>query len=54
MNLFSHTNLTDIENLLQGFRMHRILFDGSLLPLDQAPLYRRNIFCYQNIVALRC
>lgn len=54
MNLFSHTNLTDIENLLQGFRMHRILFDGSLLPLQKAPLYRKNIFCYQNIVALRC
>ena len=53
MNLFSHGNLTDIEQLLDGFDLFRILYDGSLLPLKNAPLYRKNIFCYQNIVALR-
>lgn len=53
MNLFSHSNMADIERLLDGFDLLRILYDGNLLPLASAPLYRKNIFCYQNIVALR-
>ena len=53
MNLFSHTNMADIERLLDGFDLLRILYDGSLLPLANVPLYRKNIFCYQNVVALR-
>lgn len=53
MNLLSMTKMEDFERLLDGFELHRILFDGSLLPLENAPSYRKNIFCYQNIVALR-
>ena len=53
LNLFSHSNMADIERLLDGFDLFRILYNGSLLPLRDAPLYRKNIFCYQNIVALR-
>lgn len=53
MNLFSHSNMADIERLLDGFDLFRVLYDGSLLPLADAPLYRKNIFCYQNIVACR-
>ncbi len=53
MNLFSHSNMADVEQLLDGFDLFRILYNGSLLPLAEAPLYRKNIFSYQNIVALR-
>ena len=53
MNLLSHSNMSDIEQLLPGFDLFRLLYDGNLLPLAGTPQYRRNLFCYQNIVALR-
>lgn len=53
MHLMSATTMTDLSKLLSGFSLHRILYDGSLLPLEDAPLYRQNLFTYQNIVAVR-
>jgi hypothetical protein len=53
MNLLSGTTMDDIQALLGGYSIHRLLYDGSLLPLDSAPTLRRNLFSFQNIVALR-
>ena len=53
MNLLSHTTMDDLAGLLDGYALHRLLYDGSLLPIDQAPTIRRNLFGFQNIVALR-
>ena len=53
MNLASHTNFNEIATLLPGFRLHRLLYNGDLLSLADAPDYRRNLFVYQNIVAVR-
>jgi FkbM family methyltransferase len=53
MNLLSRTYLDEIESLLPGFVMHRLLYDGNLVPLASAPPVRRNLFTYQNLVAIR-
>ena len=53
MNLLSHASMEDFVALLEGYALHRLLYDGSLLPLDAAPTIRRNLFAFQNIVALR-
>ena len=53
MNLDSHTTIEDIQALLAGFALHRVLYDGNLVSLDGAPAVRRNLFVYQNLVALR-
>ena len=53
MNLDSHTTIEDIQGLLAAFALHRVLYDGNLLSLDTAPPVRRNLFVYQNLVALR-
>ena len=53
MNLLSHTTMDDIAALFDGYALHRLLYDGSLLPLDRAPTIRRNLFGFQNIVAVR-
>jgi hypothetical protein len=52
MNLASHTTLEDMQMLLPSYSLHRVLYDRNLLPLDNAPPYRRNIFVYQNMVAI--
>jgi hypothetical protein len=52
MNLASHTTLEDMQMLLPSYSLHRVLYDGNLLPLHNAPPYRRNIFVYQNMVAI--
>ena len=53
MNLDSHTTVEEVQALLPGLVLHRVLFDGNLLSLDNAPPVRRNLFVYQNLVALR-
>jgi len=53
MNLLSRTTMDDIAALLDGYALHRLLYDGSLLPLDSVPTIRRNLFGFQNIVAVR-
>jgi FkbM family methyltransferase len=53
MDLLSHTTMEDIQALLPGYRLHRILYDGNLLPIDSLPAIRRNLFDYQNLVAVR-
>lgn len=53
MNLLSKTSMADLEKLLPGFLLSRILYDGQLLPLNAAPVYRQNLFTYQNVVAVR-
>lgn len=52
MDLLSHTTMEDLGELLPGYRLHRILYNGSLLPIDALPVIRRNLFDYQNIVAV--
>ena len=52
MDLLSHTTMEDLGALLPGYRLHRILYDGNLLPIDELPAIRRNLFDYQNIIAV--
>jgi FkbM family methyltransferase len=53
MNLFSRTSMDDIAALLDGYALHRLLYDGSLLEIGSAPAIQRNLFGFQNIVAVR-
>lgn len=53
MAVLSHTTMHDITALLPGYRLHRLLYDGSLLPIDGQSRLLRNLFGYQNIVAIR-
>lgn len=53
MNLLSHTTMDDIASLLAGYALHRVLYNGDLLPLDSASAIQRNLFAFQNIVAVR-
>lgn len=53
MNLLSHTTMDDMAALLDGYALHRLLYDGSLLPIGAAHPMQRNLFGFQNIVAVR-
>jgi len=53
MNLLSRTTMDDVAALLEGYTLHRLLYDGSLLPIYAIPQLRRNLFSFQNIVAVR-
>jgi hypothetical protein len=44
MNLLSRTTMDDIKALLPGYRNHRLLYDGGLLPIDKlSPLRRKSV-----------
>ena len=51
--LLNYTRMEDLQRQLAGYTLHRLLYDGSLLPIEPMPGVRKNLFCYQNIVALR-
>ena len=53
MNLLSRTTMDDIAALLPGYALHRLLYDGGLLPIDSISPLNRNLFGFQNIVAVR-
>lgn len=52
MNILSRVFMRDIIQALPGYRIHRILGNGDLQPLDGLPITQRELFGYQNIVAL--
>jgi FkbM family methyltransferase len=52
MNIVSKHFLADFEALLPGYRLHRLLRNGELLDLSGQPTVKRELFAYQNIVAL--
>jgi len=51
--LVNYTRMEDLQAQLAGYTLHRLLYDGNLLPIEPMPGLRKNLFCYQNIVALR-
>jgi FkbM family methyltransferase len=53
MNLLSRTTMDDIAALLPGYALHRLLYDGSLRSLDSVSPLQKNLFAFQNIVAVR-
>jgi FkbM family methyltransferase len=53
MNTISRTFLSDFAMELQGYRLHRLLRSGELLCISDEPPIRRELFGYQNIVAMR-
>ena len=53
MNLLSRTTMDDIAALLPGYALNRLLYDGSLLSIDSVAPLNRNLFGFQNIVAVR-
>lgn len=52
MNVVSKQFLADFEALLPGYRCHRLLRNGCLLDLSGESILKRELFGYQNIVAL--
>lgn len=52
MNTVSRAFLRDFSDLLAGYDLYRLLPDGLVALADQ-PIFLREIFAYQNIVALR-
>lgn len=52
MNIVSRAFLRDFAELLPDYDLYRMLPDGLVLLRDQ-PAFLREIFAYQNIVALR-
>jgi FkbM family methyltransferase len=52
MNVVSKHFLADFERLLPGYRLHRLLLNGALLDLSDTSYLKRELFGYQNIVAL--
>ena len=52
MHIVSRTFLDDIIRILPEYDLFRLIQDG-LIPLQEARPYLRNLFLYQNIIALR-
>jgi len=52
MNVVSKRFVADFELLLPGYRLHRLLLNGELLDISTASNLKRELFGYQNIVAL--
>jgi hypothetical protein len=52
MNVISRTFLRDFVGLLPGYRLYRLLPDG-MASLEGEPLFVREIFAFQNLVAVR-
>jgi FkbM family methyltransferase len=53
MNTVSRTFIGDFIKALPGYRLHRLLRSGELLPISEEPPIRRELFGYQNIVAIK-
>ncbi len=53
MNTISRTLLADFAMALPGYRLHRLLRSGELLCISDEPPIRRELFGYQNVVAMR-
>jgi FkbM family methyltransferase len=51
MNIAAHASLQDFQSLMPNYRLYRLLPNG-LLPLENEHLMFREIFVYQNIVAI--
>jgi FkbM family methyltransferase len=53
MNTISRTFLADFAKELPGYRLYRLLRSGELLDISDEPPIRRELFGYQNVVAMR-
>ena len=53
LELMRGQSLLDFERVLPGYDLHRILPDGSLLPLKQCRGATKWLNGFQNIVALK-
>jgi FkbM family methyltransferase len=52
MNIVSRTFMRDIIDAIPGYAIFRILNNGDLFRIDRLPITQRELFGYQNIVAL--
>ena len=50
MNVFSRSFVADMQKILSGFRVYRILPRGRLVDITEEPITIREIFAYQNIL----
>jgi FkbM family methyltransferase len=53
MNTVSRTFMGDFMKALPGYRLYRLLRSGELLPISEEPPIRRELFGYQNIIAIK-
>jgi FkbM family methyltransferase len=53
MSVLSRTFIQDFASALPGYRLHRLLRNGGLLSLSGGNILRRELFCYQNLIALK-
>jgi FkbM family methyltransferase len=53
MNTISRTFIGDFIKALPGYRLYRLLRSGELLPISEEPPIRRELFGYQNIIAIK-
>lgn len=53
MNALSRTFVRDFKALLPNYNLYRLLWNGDLLDLDHQPILRRELFGYQNLIAIR-
>jgi FkbM family methyltransferase len=53
MNTISRTFISDFMRVLPGYGLYRILRTGDLLPISEEPPVRRELFGYQNVVAMK-
>ena len=47
-----HVSMRDFFEVLDGFRLHRLCLNGTLMPLARYDVKRCEIYVTQNIVAL--
>ena len=51
-HVLSRTSVEDLQQALPGYGIHRLLYSGDLLPLSGHPAVRRNLYQYQNLIAM--
>jgi FkbM family methyltransferase len=52
INALSGVFVRDISRILPGYRLFRLLHNGDLLEIGNIPAVRRELFGYQNLIAL--
>lgn len=53
MNTISRTFVADFARELPGYRLYRLLRNGELLCISDEPPVRRELFGYQNVIAMK-
>jgi FkbM family methyltransferase len=53
MSVVARTFVCDVAAALPGYQLHRLLKSGEIVSLSDANILRRELFGYQNLIALR-